>query len=72
MSLISVDNHARNNLGIHILLPLDSQERLLIVAWNDLASRCPHELLQPLRRAEPRWMISRQPPLWDAVSPLFH
>ena len=40
------------------------------MARYDLAARRPHQLLQPLRALEPRWVVSCEPALGDAVAPL--
>jgi hypothetical protein len=58
------------HLRIHVFLTLNLQESLLVVPRNDLSLRGPHQVLQSLRRTEPGWVISCEPPLWYAISPL--
>ena len=55
----------------HLGLSLQVYERLLVMAWDDLTPCCSLQLLQTLRALEPGWVVSGQPALWDAVSPLW-
>lgn len=56
--------------SIYVLVLLELQERPFIMAWNDLTTSSPHELLETLRRPEPRWMVSSQPALRNPIAPL--
>lgn len=56
--------------GKHLRLRHQILQRLLVMAGDDLAARRPHQLLQPLCALEPSGVVSCEPALWDAVSPL--
>ena len=58
--LLSYDYGLRKNSLLRLLgrFLLQSQERFFIVSWDDTAPSLPHELLQPLRRAEPGRVIT--------------
>jgi hypothetical protein len=62
----------RPALSKYFRLSLQRQECLLVVAWDNLALCNPLQMLESLRTPEPGWMISSEPSLWDAVSPLPH
>jgi hypothetical protein len=49
---------------------LQTHECLLVVTWYDTTSGLSYQLLQSLRRAEPRRVVASQPALRDAVPPL--
>ncbi len=49
---------------------LQSKEGLFVVAGNDAPTGCPDELLQSLRRSEPRRVVASKPTLRNTVPPL--
>lgn len=51
-------------------LALKLQECLLVMARNDSTSCCRFQTLETLSAAEPCWMVSRKPTLWDSITPL--
>lgn len=69
--LLSVACHmAPAYLSIHLLLIFDLIERALIMAGDDTASGLPDKLLESLRGPEPSRMVTGEPALRDAVSPI--
>lgn len=58
-------------LGEYFRLLLKVQERLFVVPRNHLALCDPFQMLEALSASKPGWVVSSQPALGDAVSPLF-
>lgn len=54
----------------HILLLLQCEKSLFVVARNHATACLSDELLQALRATEPGWVVAREPALRDAVAPL--
>ncbi len=46
------------------------QQRLLVMAWDNLSSCGPFKLLKALGASEPCWVVASKPALRDTITPL--
>jgi hypothetical protein len=63
-------SHACSSQVALLDLTLELQECLLIMSGNNSSSCSSLDALQSLGAAEPSWVVTGQPALWDTITPL--
>lgn len=64
-------SHACSSQVALLDLTLELQECLLIMSGNNSSSCSSLDALQSLGAAEPSWVVTGQPALWDTITPLW-